>query len=114
MFYIYVAFILITFVMGIVNTLPETEKTFKVQAYISGLAIILGLALIVLSIIKPSFTLAIFAVVTYFIVPGVGQTITLLLTRRAYAISPFAWIMTILFFLTVIYVVSFSRIISVT
>ena len=62
-----------------------------------------GVVLLVLSLVAQSWSVAVLAIVWYFLVPGAGQIVALIFMRESRKIGPLSWLLTILLFGVVIY-----------
>ena len=108
---LYGAYFLALCLQGALFTIPSTSD--RVRTFISIVSPLLGLSILILAILEKSWTLAIIAVLFYFVVPGVAQTLTLLCTGRVRQISSFSWIITAVFIIIVAYCLITGRIMTI-
>ena len=110
---LYVLYAVLLLVFGFVHTSRGSKITEQIRTIFSLIAVIFMLSLIVLSAFERSIFMAVAAIIMYFWIPGVSQTITLYIMGRRDLVSNFAKFMTLLFLFVVLYIIINSRIIAV-
>ena len=74
---------------GFVLTSRGLKITDKLKTIVSCIALVIGVVMLFVSLFEKSVLLAVITIITYFVVPGVGQTLTLALMKETKRISTF-------------------------
>ena len=92
--------------LGVLHTSQAPAATEKAKKAVSILFFLLLVAFIALAIIDKAWIVLAIAVVIFLFTPGVGRTVTLLVTKRAKEIGALSWILTLLFIAAAVFAVS--------
>ena len=87
--------------------------TERLKAIVSALALGTLLSILIVAFLEKSWFMAVLAIIMYWLLSGIGQTLTLWALSRTEAISPFAKIVTILYFLFTLYILLFAKIVRI-
>lgn len=109
----YVTYSLLLFFMAFVFLSKGRLITGKVKTIVSVLALGMLLSILILAVLEKSWFMAVLAIIMYWLLSGIGQTLTLWALSRTEAISPFAKIVTVLYFLFTIYILLFAKIVRI-
>lgn len=109
----YVTYSLLLFFMGFVFVSKGRLITEKVKTIVSMLALGMLLSILIIAVLEKSWFMAVLAIIMYWLLSGIGQTLTLWALSRTEAISPFAKIVTILYFLFTLYILLFAKIVRI-
>ncbi len=111
--YLYLFFMATGLFVGFVFTSHNAMITDNMQTRAVLFASVLFISIIICSVLEKSLAMGVFAVLIGVFSPGIGQTITLLITGRRHQISTFSWIITGLFVFILLYVIMFGRIVKI-
>ena len=110
--YLYIAQAVSALFMGFVFISRGSKITERLKTAVVVLNGILLLSLLIIAVLERSLIITVIAVMVAILLPGVGQTVTLLVAGRARQISLFSWIVTFLFFMAFLYAMLFGRVIE--
>lgn len=99
------------FFMGFAFTSKGYKVTNRLRTVASIIPHITLGAIIVCAILEKSLILGVCGVLLYFIVPGAGQTVTLLIMGRRKEIGGVSLALTVLFLAALLYVLIYGRVI---
>lgn len=111
--FLYVTYSLLLFFMAFVFMSKGRLVTEKLKAIVSALALGMLLSILILAFLEKSWFMAVLAIIMYWLLSGIGQTLTLWALSRTEAISAFAKIVTILYFLFTLYILLFAKIVRI-
>ena len=110
---LYVVYALLLFFMAFVFMSRGRLVTERLKAIVSALALGTLLSILIVAFLEKSWFMAVLAIIMYWLLSGIGQTLTLWALSRTEAISAFAKIVTILYFLFTLYILLFSKIVRI-
>ena len=110
---LYISYSLLLCFMGFSFVSKGRLMTAKVKTIVVTLALCILLCILILALLEKSWFMAVLAIIMYWLLPGIGQTLTLWALSRTEAISAFAKIVTILYFLFTPYILLFAKIVRI-
>lgn len=100
-------------IQGFMFTSRGSLITAKKQKISANISLILLTSLLICSFFEKSWFMAGVVIVSHFLFPGIGQTLTLMFSGRKYEASIVARIFTVIFCIAFSYVAIFGRIVTV-
>ena len=110
-FYLFIIYGICLLAMGVIYTLCN-DRSSKLQTIITVVVFGIIFSLIVIAFLEHSWAIFIADVAMYFLLPGIGRTLALMVFGEWDDINPLACIVTLLFIIVLFYALATGRIVT--